>query len=127
VLARAEDAEDAFQATFLVLARKAGVVAWRESVRSWLFQAAYRVAAEARSRNIRRDTLEKQAAEYRKPAGVNQDSLHEVCALLHESLSELPPCYQQPLVLCYFEGLTCDKAAQQLGWFRWPKPRSAPR
>src|SRR5215470_8456353 len=86
VLRRAEDAEDAFQATFLVLARKAAAVAWRESVDRWLYQVAYRLAAEARTRNARRDALEKQAAERRKPAGANQECLRELCAVLDEAL-----------------------------------------
>jgi RNA polymerase sigma factor (sigma-70 family) len=116
MLARAEDAEDAFQATFMVLARKAGMVAWRDSVGGWLYQVAYRVAAEARTRNIRRDALEKQAAQQHKPAAINQESLREVCVLLNEALFELPARYQEPLVLCYFHGLTCDQAARQLSW-----------
>jgi RNA polymerase sigma factor (sigma-70 family) len=115
LLGSAEDAEDAFQATFMVLARKAAAVAWRESVRCWLYQAAYRVAAEARTRNARRDALAKRAAQRQRPADSNQD-LGEVCAVLHESLLELPARYQEPLVLCYLQGLTRDQAARQLGW-----------
>jgi RNA polymerase sigma factor (sigma-70 family) len=116
VLRLAEDAEDAFQATFLVLIRKAAAVAWRESVGGWLYQVAHRIAAEARSRNARRDALEKQAAQRRKPADANQEGLREVCAVLDEALHGLPARHQQPLVLCYLEGLTCDQAAGQLGW-----------
>ncbi len=116
VLRRAEDAEDAFQATFLVLARKAAAVAWRESVGRWLYQVAYRLAAEARTRNARRDALEKQAAERLKPAAAKQEGLPEVCAVLDEALHGLPARYQKPLVLCYLEGLTRDQAAGQLDW-----------
>jgi RNA polymerase sigma factor (sigma-70 family) len=116
VLRRAEDAEDAFQATFLVLARKAAAVAWRESVGRWLYQVAYRLAVEARTRNARRDALQRQAAERRKPADANQECLRELCAVLDEALHGLPARYQQPLVLCYLEGLTRDQAAGQLGW-----------
>src|SRR5262249_43508720 len=61
--------------------------------------------------------LEKQAAQQRKPAGPGQqESLLEVCAVLHESLRELPGRYQEPLVLCYLQGLTRDQAARQLDW-----------
>jgi RNA polymerase sigma factor (sigma-70 family) len=116
VLRRAEDAEDAFQAAFLVLARKAAAVAWRESVGRWLYQVAYRVAAEARTRSARRDALDKQAAEHLKPAGASQEGLREVCAVLDEALHGLPARLQQPLVLCYLQGLTRDQAAGQLGW-----------
>src|SRR6266404_782236 len=101
VLRRAEDAEDAFQATFLVLARKAAAVAWRESVNRWLYQVAYRVASEARTRNARRDALEKQAAQRLKPMGANQEGLREVCAVLDEALNGLAARYQEPLILCY--------------------------
>src|SRR5712691_3159107 len=73
VLRRAEDAEDAFQATFLVLARKAAAVAWQESVDRWLYQVAYRLAAEARTRNARRDALEKQAAQRLNPAAAQPE------------------------------------------------------
>jgi RNA polymerase sigma factor (sigma-70 family) len=116
VLQQAEDAEDAFQATFLVLARKAAVVAWGESVGRWLYQVAYRLAAEARTRNARRDALERQAAERRKRAGAQQECLREVCAVLDAALHALPARYQEPLVLCYLEGMTRDQAAGRLGW-----------
>jgi RNA polymerase sigma factor (sigma-70 family) len=116
VLQRAEDAEDVFQATFLVLARKAAAVAWPESVGRWLYQVAYRLSAEARTRNSRRDALEKQAAQRRKPAGANHEGLREGCAMLDEALHGLPARYREPLVLCYLEGLTRDQAAGQLGW-----------
>jgi RNA polymerase sigma factor (sigma-70 family) len=116
VLRRAEDAEDAFQATFLVLARKAAAVPWREAVDRWLYQVAYRLAAEARARNARRDALEKQAAQRLGPAGGKQEGLREVCAVLDEVLQGLPARYQEPLVLCYLQGLTRDQAAERLGW-----------
>jgi RNA polymerase sigma factor (sigma-70 family) len=116
VLRRAEDAEDAFQATFLVLARKAATVTWQESVGRWLYQVAYRLAAEARTQIGRRAALEKQAAQRRKPAVANQEGLRDVCAVLDDELHRLPARYQQPLVLCYLEGLTRNEAAEQLGW-----------
>jgi RNA polymerase sigma factor (sigma-70 family) len=116
VLRRAEDAEDAFQATFLVLARKAAGVPWREAVDRWLYQVAYRLAAEARTRNARRDALEKQAAQRLGPAGAEPEGLREVCAVLDEVLQGLPARYQEPLVLCYLQGLTRDQAAGRLGW-----------
>jgi RNA polymerase sigma factor (sigma-70 family) len=116
LLRRIEDAEDAFQATFLVLARKAAVVAWHDSVGRWLYQVAYRLAAEARSRIARRDALERRAVELLEPADTKPDGLRDVCAVLDEALHGLPARYQEPLVLCYLRGLTRDQAAAELGW-----------
>jgi RNA polymerase sigma factor (sigma-70 family) len=62
VLGQAQDAEDVFQATFLVLAKRAGSVRWRESVANWLYGVAYRLAREARSATVRRRRRESQAA-----------------------------------------------------------------
>ena len=78
VLRRAEDAEDAFQATFLVLARKASVVAWRESVDRWLYQVAFHTALKAKTQAINRQQRERQAGP-RQTA----DPLAEVDACFH--------------------------------------------
>jgi DNA-directed RNA polymerase specialized sigma24 family protein len=83
---------------------------------SYPYQVAYRLAAEARTRIARRDVFEKQAAQRLEPAAAKPEGLREVCAVLDEALHGLPDRYQQPLVLCYLEGLTRDQAAGQLGW-----------
>jgi RNA polymerase sigma factor (sigma-70 family) len=116
LLRRIEDAEDAFQATFLVLARKAASVAWHDSVGRWLYQVAYRLSAEARSRIARRDSRERQAEDRLELAEARPEGLRDVCAVLDEALYGLPARYQEPLLLCYLRGLTRDQAAAQLGW-----------
>ncbi len=111
-----EDAEDAFQATFLVLARKAGAVRWRDSAAGWLYEVARRVAESARRTAARRSAAERRAAEGRAEAvAVPQDSSDEA-AVLAEELARLPEKYRAPVVLCYLEGLSHPEAARQLGW-----------
>jgi RNA polymerase sigma factor (sigma-70 family) len=114
VLGNAQDAEDAFQATFLVLARKAGSVAWQDCVRNWLHGVAFRVAHKARIQGARRRLKEHQARTPPSPAAA--ESWHELRGLLDEELTQLPAKYRAPLILCYLEGKTRDEAAEELGW-----------
>jgi RNA polymerase sigma factor (sigma-70 family) len=109
-------AEDAFQATFLLLARKAGSVRKRESVGPWLYGVARRVALEARGDAARRRPPARPDAE--EPGVEDRDGLErdELHAALHEELGRLPEEYRAPLVLCYLEGLTHEAAARRLGW-----------
>ncbi|HLN32722.1 MAG TPA: sigma-70 family RNA polymerase sigma factor [Gemmataceae bacterium] len=116
VLRNIADAEDAFQATFLVLARKAGVVRWGDSVGNWLYQVAYRIAANARTEGARRQARERQAARLGKTAAAPDVELQDLCAVLDEELRRLPAKYRAPLLLCYLEGLSRGEAARQLGW-----------
>lgn len=117
VLRQRDDAEDAFQAAFLILARKAGSIRWHEGLGGWLQRVAYRVALKARARNVRRHEREAQAASPRSTASGDDDrSWSEVRAILHAELAALPEQLRAPLVLCYLEGLTQEEAAQQLGW-----------
>jgi RNA polymerase sigma factor (sigma-70 family) len=117
VLGNADDAEDAFQAVFLVLARRASALRWRESLGGWLHGVAYRVALKARTAALRRRAHESHA---RRPAPaaspVGEITLREAQTLLNEELNRLPERLRTPLVLCYFEGMTQDQAAQQVGW-----------
>jgi RNA polymerase sigma factor (sigma-70 family) len=115
VLGRDHDAEDAFQASFLVLARKAGSIGKRASVRSWLYAVAYRVAVRARAAAARRQACERAAAP--PPAAVppHDPERHEVRAILDEEVSRLPERQRLPVILCYLEGKTNDEAAQVLG------------
>jgi polysaccharide biosynthesis/export protein len=116
VLRDEHDAEDAFQATFLILARRAGSVRNRDAVGSWLRGVAARVAVQARLGAYRRRTHERRSVERRPPqdaAGpdpVRQESL----ALLREEIDRLPEPYRSPVVLCYQEGLTCEQASARL-------------
>jgi RNA polymerase sigma factor (sigma-70 family) len=109
-------AEDAFQATFLLLVRKAGSVRKRESVGPWLYGVAQRVALEARGAASRRAApthLDAEEPGVDDPDGLERDELH---AALHEELGRLPEKYRAPLVLCYIEGLPHEAVARQLGW-----------
>ncbi len=108
------DADDAFQATFLVLVRKAAGVVKQSSIASWLHGVAYRVALRART--AERGRKEREARHAPPEAGEPPDiGLREV---LDEELSRLPEQYRAPLVLCYLEGKTNDEAAALLGWTR---------
>ncbi len=110
------DAEDAFQATFLVLARKAASVRPREGVAGWLHGVARRVALKARAAASKRRGREGQAAETVEPAAVPQDAGRELQPLLDRELNGLPENYRLPILLCGLEGKTIREAARQLGW-----------
>jgi serpin B len=118
VLANCSDADDAFQATFLVLVRKASSIARRDSVASWLHGVAYRVALDARASAARRRVHERQSAAMVVEEPPADTTWAEVRQILDEELCRLPEKYRAPLVLCYLEGKTNDEAAGQLGWTR---------
>jgi RNA polymerase sigma factor (sigma-70 family) len=109
------DAEDACQATFLVLARRAASIRKKTSLSTWLHGVAYRVVA-----NMKRDHARRKARECGVDAPAPKDpaaevSWREVQAILDEELQGLPERYRAPLILCYLECLTRDEAAQRLG------------
>jgi RNA polymerase sigma factor (sigma-70 family) len=110
-----QDAEDAFQATFLLLARKAGSIGKREAVASWLHGAAYRLAVEARKRAAARRRRERQAADGARPSAARERAWQELQAALEEALRSLPEVFRAPLLLCYLEGRTQEEAAKLLG------------
>jgi RNA polymerase sigma factor (sigma-70 family) len=116
VLNAEHDAEDAFQATFLVLARRARAIHKREAVGSWLYGVAYRIAARARSDAARRRKHEGQVGPVVGHDPLEALAWRELRPVLDEELARLPAKYRNPLVLCYLEGLTNTEAAQQLGW-----------
>jgi RNA polymerase sigma factor (sigma-70 family) len=115
MLRDAHQAEDAFQATFLVLVRKAASIGKRESVGSWLHKVAYRVALGAREGAARRARHER--ALLADPPAAEDDlaSWRDLAPVLDEEVNRLPDKYRAPLVLCYLEGKTVDEAARQLG------------
>jgi RNA polymerase sigma factor (sigma-70 family) len=115
VLGNEADAEDVFQATFLVLARKAGSVAWRDSVANWLYGVAYRLALNAKLSAGRRRRHEA-SAPARAAGPAEEITLREAQAILNEELARLPTRYRAPLVHCFLEGATQDEAARELGW-----------
>jgi RNA polymerase sigma factor (sigma-70 family) len=115
VLAGEQDAEDACQATFLLLSRKAAAGRWQPSVANWLYLTARRVARNARVTAERRARREQAAAVREAVQPVDRMTGRELLAVLDEELERLPPRYREPLVLCYLQGLTRDEAAAQLG------------
>jgi RNA polymerase sigma factor (sigma-70 family) len=110
------DAEDAFQATFLVLARKASSVRPRERVANWLHGVALRTALKAKTMTAKRRRQEKQVAVMPEPEAPQQDPWHDLQPLLDQELNGLPENYRLPILLCDLEGKTIKEATQQLGW-----------
>jgi RNA polymerase sigma factor (sigma-70 family) len=115
VLRHAQDAEDAFQAAFVVLARKAASVVPREAVGNWLFGVAYRTALEARTVRARRRAKERPVNEVPHPEARDEAPRRELRALLDAALERLPEKYRLPVVLCELEGRTRREVARQLG------------
>jgi RNA polymerase sigma factor (sigma-70 family) len=109
------DAEDAFQATFLLLARKAGSIRKQESVASWLHGVAHRLALAARGQDVRRQARARQAADMRRTSPTSDRAWQELQATLDEALRQVPETYRAPLLLCYLEGKTQEEAARLLG------------
>jgi RNA polymerase sigma factor (sigma-70 family) len=115
VLRDPHDADDAFQATFLVLVRKAATVRPRHAVGTWLYGVAYRTALKARSAAARRRVKERQAAACRSRA-VPESTGPETGLLLDQAIHRLPEQYRAVVVLCDLEGATRKEAARRLGW-----------
>ena len=115
VLGERADAEDAFQATFLVLARKSGILRVRDTIGPWLHAVALRTARHALADRVRRGRHDRRAAPREAtacpPVGIEEDG-----AVLHQEVDRLPEALRRPIVLCYLEGLTHEQAADRLGW-----------
>lgn len=117
ILRNVHDAEDAFQATFLVLVRKAASIWPREMVANWLYGVAYRTALKARAMTARRQVKEKPLSATAEVEAVTQDDVwHDLRSVLDQALSRLPQKYRIPVVLCDLEGKSGKEAARQLGW-----------
>lgn len=110
-----QDAEDAFQATFLVLARKAGTIQPRGKVGNWLYGVAYRTALEAKSVLAKRRAKEKPLIEVAQPE-TEDESWQELQPLLDRELNRLPDKYRMAIICCDLQGKTRKEAARQLGW-----------
>ncbi len=124
VLRRHQDAEDAFQATFLVLVRKAASIVSKELVANWLYGVAHQTAVKARATTAKRYTREKQMTAMPEPATEQQEPEDDLHLLLDRELSRLPDKYRAVLVLCDLEGKTRKEAARH---FRLPEGTVASR
>jgi RNA polymerase sigma factor (sigma-70 family) len=116
VLRNQHDAEDAFQAAFLVLARKAPHIRQRDALAGWLYKVAYHLAVKLRASLDRRRESERQPPPARLTPADDQITWAELRVVLDEELDRLPEKYRAPLLLCCLEGRTRDEAAEQLGW-----------
>jgi RNA polymerase sigma factor (sigma-70 family) len=115
LLGNVHDAEDAFQAVFLILARKAATVHPREALPAWLHGVARRVALKTRAARAR------PLPGPRTPPASGADPLAELSArellmMIDEELHRLPEVYRLPVILCCLEGRSLEEAARQLGW-----------
>jgi RNA polymerase sigma factor (sigma-70 family) len=116
VLPDPNDADDAFQATFLVLARKAGAIGQPERLANWLYGVAFRVARKARANAARRRARQQQVPAMQAPEPDREAERDELCRVLDDEVRRLPDRFRAPLVLCYLQGKTREEAAAQLGW-----------
>jgi polysaccharide biosynthesis/export protein len=119
VLGDSTDAEDAFQATFLVLVRRCGSIRRFESLGSWLYGVACRVAARARIDAAKRRSAERHGAlrvvQAVDSSGAGEPDRAEFGTVIQEEVRRLPENYRAVVALCYWEGLTQEQAATQLG------------
>jgi len=122
VLRHADDADDAFQATFLVLARKAKSLQWQESIAAWLYQTARRTSLKLRAITARRREVEEQAVQQREDGAATstgnpaaQASVQELVEILDAELASLPLRFREVFLLSQVEGLTRDEVAERLG------------
>lgn len=110
-----QDAEDACQATFLILAWKAQSGVWQSSIANWLYTTARRVASKANRTIARRQKHESGATPNPPISVLDQLTGREVFAALDEELEKLQSIYREPLALCYLQGLSREEAAIRLG------------
>ena len=116
VLPDGNDADDAFQATFMVLVRKGASLKQPERLANWLYGVAYRTARKMKIKSAIRFKHEWEARQMPIAADVDSLTLQELQSILEEEIGNLPEKYALPLTLCYLEGQTNAQAAAQLGW-----------
>jgi RNA polymerase sigma factor (sigma-70 family) len=115
VLHELSDAEDVLQATFLALVRQATSISRGESLASWLYRVAYRIALRARTQREKRPVGQVAVEEVPAPHPRKDDPWREIFPVLDEELRRLPEKYRTPLVLAYLQGLTNREVAEQIG------------
>jgi len=116
ILRRPQDVDDAFQATFLVLVRKAHSIRVDASLGPWLYGVAYRTAIRARSKVARHHLEDMTDLEAPVAESAGGAFTWEIRPMLHEELNRLPEKYRSPIVLCHLEGKSHEEAAQMLDW-----------
>lgn len=115
VLGREQDAEDVYQATFLLLAQKAGSIRKAESVACWLHGVAHRLAVKARAQSSSRAAHERKAGTMRAANPPTSTAWRDFESALDEALLRVPPKHRAALTLCYLDGKSHEEAARQLG------------
>ena len=110
------DAEEAFQAAFLVLARKAATIWPRQMLANWLYEVAYRSALKLRTATAKRQAKEKQISMLPEPVAPQERDWQEIAPLLDRELSRLPDTYRAAVICCDLQGYSRTDAARQLGW-----------
>jgi RNA polymerase sigma factor (sigma-70 family) len=115
VLHDTHEAEDAFQAAFLVFARKASSIGKHEAVAAWLYKVAYRIALRVRTRAAKHVTQEAALDNLPAPDAHDEVLWRDLRLVLDEEIDRLPEKYRVPFVLCYLQGHTNEEAAEQLG------------
>ncbi len=113
-LPNTHDADDASQAVFLVLARRARSVRRLDSLAAWLYGVARRIAARARRDEARRRKHERRRAEMAANQPEPSPLISDDCAHIYAEIDTLPQIYRSAVVLCYLEGLSHEQAAQLL-------------
>jgi RNA polymerase sigma factor (sigma-70 family) len=121
ILGQHQDAEDAFQATFLVLAQKGSSIRNRRVLAGWLHEVAHRIAVKARTSLVKRRTLERQGLAMSPAASQPNDqdrtaAWNELRPILHSEVERLPERYRIPVILSYLEGKTNEEVAALLRW-----------
>ncbi len=115
-LGNPHDTQDAFQATFLILVKKARGLWVRDSLGPWLHQVALRTALCARAAAARRRRHERRSAEMAASHEGQEDRAGpELEQVLHQEINRLPECYRAAIVLCDLQGYTCEEAARRMG------------
>ena len=117
ILRKPGDVEDAFQATFLVLVKKAATIRGRQALGGWLYQVAHRVAVEANRAAARRRACEREAGLMASATPASGPALiDQLLSVLHEEIARLPEKHRLAVVLCDLEGMTHAQAAGELNW-----------
>ncbi len=114
LLRNSQDVEDAFQATFLVLIRKARCLRLGESLGPWISTVAYRVASRARAVRTKKNKFERSSVEFSEPCAPRDPDHEDVARIVHEEIMHLPERLRAPVISCYVEGLTHERAAARL-------------